>query len=836
MIDKEAAHLLRLIPVPLLVVDNTGKIVFSNPLLCQLLEQDKSGLIGQPLASLTTDSAEKTSNTLNLFFGSTDFMISHMTLRKFNGDVVEFPCRGCLLQRPTDDRAPLVCIQLYRTVEFNALNQKIDELNAEIRRRHQIESQLREDSFKLEQEMIHRKSAEARYKALFNEIDEGFCIVEVILDNNMTAIDYRFLEVNPAFEKMTGLIDAVGKTITALTSEPQAFSLQTFGDIAQSGKSARFENHATKLNSWFDVYAFRFGQTESKQIAVLFNDITQRKVYEEEILRHRNHLQELVTERTTELLAAKLDAELANQSKSAFLANMSHEIRTPMNAVIGYAQLLRAQIQDEDQKIKLNRVIAAGKHLLSLINDILDLSKIDAGRMTLNETTFFLSATIDHVYSMMADRIAQKGLGFIEDIDPRLQNLIVKGDTMRITQILMNYLSNATKFTDQGSITLRAEMLVEDSERVKLKFEVQDTGIGISEAQQSKLFTAFEQVEDSSIRRYGGTGLGLVISKQLAHLMSGDIGVVSAPGQGSTFWVTVPLKRGNAQDLQPDEKIIHNVCLRRDAQILLVEDNEINQALSRELLESFGLKVEIANHGGEALVKIENEHYDLILMDIQMPVMDGLEATRRIRDLKIGKFLPIVAMTANAFDEDRKRCLEVGMNDFTAKPIDPDFLYATLARWIPEDSISIDLQTTSDPTAENPGLQSTSLHRCLVDREGALKYFAGNTKLYLRMLGKFVDTNGDDAEKLQTALASHDQAYAERIAHTLKGISSTIGINTLSQVAYNLEHKIHQNTDNNDLTEDIAILTEILAEACVEIQTLLINEGLPEPSQTVPNL
>ncbi|MEI6543150.1 MAG: response regulator, partial [Methylococcales bacterium] len=272
------------------------------------------------------------------------------------------------------------------------------------------------------------------------------------------------------------------------------------------------------------------------------------------------------------------------------------------------------------------------------------------------------------------------------------------------------------------------------------------------------------------------------------------------------------------------------------ARILLVEDNEINQALSRELLESFSLMVDIANHGGEALAKIENKHYDLILMDIQMPVMDGLEATRRIRELEKGKTLPIVAMTANAFDEDRKRCLEVGMNDFTAKPIDPDFLYATLARWIPEDSISIDLQTTSGPTAENPGLQSTSLHRCLVDREGALKYFAGNTKLYLRMLGKFVDTHGDDAEKLQIALASHDQAYAERIAHTLKGISSTIGINTLSQVAYNLEHKIHQNTDNNDLAEDIATLTEILAEACVEIQTLLINEGLSEPSQTVPNL
>jgi signal transduction histidine kinase/CheY-like chemotaxis protein len=369
----------------------------------------------------------------------------------------------------------------------------------------------------------------------------------------------------------------------------------------------------------------------------------------------------------------------ASQAKASFLANMSHEIRTPMNAILGLTYLLEKEAADEGQREKLDKIAGSATHLLGLINDILDLSKIEADSLELEEAHLNIKATVDLVTSMMSDRAREKGLELIEDVDHSLVDLPLLGDPLRIKQILLNYASNAIKFTERGRITLRARLEEQQQDRVKVRFEVEDSGIGVEEGARERIFDAFEQAEAGITRKYGGTGLGLAIAKRFAHLMAGEVGVVSQTGRGSTFWFTVVLKRGMVTEAASGAT---GTALRAGARILLVEDNEINQKIAKVILERAHQVVEIANHGGEAVEKVEGSAYDLILMDMQMPVMDGLEATRRIRAL--GKTMPILAMTANAFQEDREKCEEAGMDDFVTKPVAPKRLYEILARWIPE--------------------------------------------------------------------------------------------------------------------------------------------------------
>jgi len=378
-------------------------------------------------------------------------------------------------------------------------------------------------------------------------------------------------------------------------------------------------------------------------------------------------------------------AEVANRAKSEFLANMSHEIRTPLNAIVGLNYLMRCDGVTPEQAGRLDKIDGASQHLLSLINDILDLSKIEAGRVQLETSNFHLSAVLDAVGSIIAESARAKGLTV--ETDANAVPLWLRGDPTRLRQAVLNFAGNAVKFTQQGSIALRAKLLEDRGGELLVRFSVEDTGIGIAPEAMPRLFQAFEQADSSITRKFGGTGLGLAITKRLTALMGGECGVESQPGVGSTFWFTAHLQRGHGILPTADGKGVATAeaLLRerhRGARVLVAEDNEVNQEVLLAMLYGVGFHVDVAANGQEAVALAQTGGYGLALMDMQMPVMGGLEATRAIRALPHWAGRPILALTANAFDEDRQACKASGMDDFIVKPVDVKVLYATMLHWL----------------------------------------------------------------------------------------------------------------------------------------------------------
>ncbi|MDR2839297.1 MAG: PAS domain S-box protein [Azonexus sp.] len=517
-------------------------------------------------------------------------------------------------------------------------------------------------------------------------------------------------------------------------------------------------------------------------------------------------LYDITTRRAAEsaIRHAKELAEEATRTKSEFLANMSHEIRTPMNAIIGMGHLMQKTEMTERQSDYLNKIQKSCQHLLGIIDEILDFSKIEAGKLVIERVEFELQGVLDTMRNMIAEGVKTKGLELHFAVDKDTPTILY-GDPLRLGQILVNYANNAVKFTDRGKIDISVRVIEQNEKDALLHIAVTDTGIGLSAEQQARLFTSFQQADASTTRRYGGTGLGLAISKRLADLMGGAVGVDSVPGEGSTFWLQIRLDKvapGSARPSAADADLAAGELEAvRGARILLVEDNLLNQEVAHTILSDEGFHVDIANDGKEAIAMLEQSPYDLVLMDMQMPVMDGITATRLLRQDERYDRLPIIAMTANAMEVDRRRCLEAGMNAHVAKPINPDELWATLRRWIrlaareenpPPAQAQLPAppqppQSQPQPQGENPGAPTVPPIEGLNVEEG-LNRVMGKQKLYISILHKFADSQAANLDKLQQAMEAGRLAETERLAHTFNGVCGNIGANAaLCELTVQLE-------------------------------------------------
>lgn len=745
------------------------------------------------------------------------------------------------------------------------------------------------------------------------------------------------------------------------------------GEILKNIEGIRVRKDGTVLPHLFTYSLLKDDKGRPLGVATIAKDITWIKEAEKELEDHRIHLEDLVKERTLDLEAARQVAEDATRAKSDFLANMSHEIRTPLNAIIGFAHLALQTKLDSRQHDYIHKIQNGSKALLGVINDILDFSKIEAGKLNMEAIEFFLEDVLETVTNIVGIKAQEKGLELIYNIDPNIPCTLI-GDPIRLGQILLNLTNNAVKFTKQGEIILGCALREEDADGVRLEFFVQDTGIGLTQAQQDKLFQAFSQADATTTRKYGGTGLGLFISKSLVEMMRGQIRVESEYGQGTTFLFTVCLKRVGSQTitsrltlagkqkkkvlvvddnanartvlekmlnamafevtqadsaetglaalqtarkqgapfdlvfmdwlmpgmdgLQASEKIktaleekIPSVimvsayareelmqkadllgldgCLSKPvspsllsdaimtalgkkrptrtvtppkeqlpdvteiqgATLLVAEDNVVNQQVAKGILESNGFRVDLAENGVLALEAVQKKAYDAVLMDINMPEMDGYTAGRKIRQLPGFKHLPVIAMTANAMTGDREKALAAGMNDHVAKPIDVKELLRALKKWV----TPVKKEEIPDKTVGNGAALENLGPVPGIDIEEGLARLAGDTRMYKNLLKRFAENQADTPNKIRQALTAKDLETAHILAHTIKGVSGNISATFVFEAATGLDEAIN----NKDIQAALALLPDFsarMSEVIQGIDSLEPEVQSPQQSKKAPDL
>jgi signal transduction histidine kinase/DNA-binding response OmpR family regulator len=533
-----------------------------------------------------------------------------------------------------------------------------------------------------------------------------------------------------------------------------------------------------------------------------FRDVTERVSAERQLAELNMSLENKVSERTQALAEATRAASAANDAKSDFVSNISHEMRTPMNSILGLSYLASRSSTNPKTSEYLERITESGQHLLSLISDVLDFSKIEAGKLELENASFSVVAVIDAVVRQLSDMATQKRLVLRHEVDPLLETPL-HGDVLRVRQILLNFVGNAIKFSREGEVLLSARVVLSDAGMSEVRFDVSDRGIGMTPEQSVQLFMPFQQADASTTRRYGGTGLGLAICRKLADLMGGQVGVKSEFGAGSNFWFSMPLMWGQKLPEKPELTDQWQVSLSGST-VLVVDDNHLNQRVASELLEAVGAQVVIAGDGLSALNVLSQRKVDCVLMDVQMPLMDGMQATRRIRDDSKFSDLPVIAMTANARGEDEQQCLEAGMDDFIAKPVVPHLFYAKLGQWLGRG------KPVGGPLAAVPRQAPVAAHEGeVVDLSVLATLTRNNAKKMQQIASVFVTFMDRTIVELDAAVAAGDRNALSALGHKSKSSAGAVGARGLSKLCQRLESSMKQ--PDADMAEARALVDEMRA-------------------------